>query len=254
MPYSSAPGVDATLHDGTGVLEVRFESQIASDGTTTTETDQILQSANNYALLTCANSVVPPFLASDDPSFSYKEAGALVSPFFFKDISDPNNQNEMTFFVQPSLTETVIQEWDGWAIAPSTPIQIAVNPSLLNQVNVVAQVPTAGPIAISPGDSFYSVFPMQKMTDWATSPEVAISYSGASIGKSGGIQAAILSGGALKAGLGTRVSNLAISAFAGPTATTRRMLVGEDGVNLNLLRVNQSPPVIANGRGPLVKS
>ena len=148
-----APGVDATQFTGSATLTSSFESQI-SGGTGTPETEFILNSVNSFDVLTCANPVVPPFLPANDPD--YHEAGSLVGPFFFKDGSNPNFasqgafQDERTFFVQPSLTETVLQEWDGWAIAPSPPPRILINPNLINQISVVAQVPVAGPVPVIP--------------------------------------------------------------------------------------------------------
>jgi hypothetical protein len=43
---------------------------------------------------------------------------------------------------------------------------------------------------VHPGDPVYSLYPMQNLTDWVTSPGAVVSYGGASIGKTGGIAAA----------------------------------------------------------------
>jgi ABC toxin N-terminal region/Neuraminidase-like domain/Salmonella virulence plasmid 28.1kDa A protein len=192
MVYN-APGVDATRFTGSGTLTAGFANQFIG-GNETFETENILNTVNNYELLTCGNPVVPAFLPTNDPN--YQEAGSLVGPFFFKDDSNLNFasqaafQDERTFFVQPSLTETVLEEWDGWAVAPSPPPFVVVNPNLIDHINVVAQVPAAGPVPIPSGDPVYSIYQVQTRSDWVTTPGVLVSFGGASIGRTGGIAAA----------------------------------------------------------------
>jgi hypothetical protein len=195
IPYN-AYAVDATLHEGqndSSPLTVTFETGIGDvffgrvGGTPQTET--ILKNGSRFELLTVPNPISPPFNTSSD----FWDAGGLVSPFFFHDNSSPNADSssqfldQRTYFVQPSLTETVIDYWFGWAIGPSTPTVNWYDPIYLTNIPVVAQVPVAGPVPPNPGDPVYSLFPMQNLADWATSPGVAISYGGVSIGKTGGI-------------------------------------------------------------------
>jgi hypothetical protein len=190
MPYSNT-GVDASDYTGTTMVQSNFESSITVGGTGTPEQENILQTVNNYELVTCANAVAPPFLDPSEPL--YQDAGGLVSPFFYKDTGHPSTRNELTFFVQPSLTETTILEWDGWAVPYTTPNTNAFD--WIDKVNVVAQVPS-NPIPIGPGDPVYSVFPVQNRVDWATNPATAVSYGGAWIGQQGGLSAGALAGAA----------------------------------------------------------
>ena len=122
MPYE-ASGVDATLHVGAVTLAATFDSHVMADGSGTPTTETILGSAGAFELLTCANPVAPsPFLNPADPLFW--EAGGLVSPFFYSDRSAtrfanrPWSFDELTFFVQPSLTEQTMSQWEGWAVSP----------------------------------------------------------------------------------------------------------------------------------------
>ncbi len=200
---SSVSGLktDATRFGGTQSLQAGFLTSIAQDGSGTPETEQILDSINNFELLTCANPVIPafllpPFAPAGEPDL--QEAGSLVSPFFFKDTSDPNFaaqsafQDERTFFVQPSLTETVVGEWQGWAIPAVHDNQYALDPNLLDKVHVVAQVPPP-PIPLPPGDPDYSIFQMKNLNDWVTTPGVAVQFGGVEIGKTGGLAPAAAS-------------------------------------------------------------
>jgi hypothetical protein len=154
MPYT-APGIDATLHTGSGALRASFETRIAADGGGTTDTEAILQAVNNYALLACANPVAPPFLDPGEPR--YQEAGSLVSPFFYKDTGAAATTNELTFFVQPSLTETTIAAWEGWAIGPAMPDPQVIDPDWVNHVTVVAQVHVAHAGLVASADPAYSL-------------------------------------------------------------------------------------------------
>ncbi|WP_159067947.1 neuraminidase-like domain-containing protein [Trinickia symbiotica] len=186
----NAPTVDATRFDGSAVLQASFQTTIAADGSGTIETENILQSVNQFGVLTCSNSLVPPFLPPNEPD--YREAGSLVGPFFYKDNSNPQFasqstfQDERTFFVQPSLTEQVIREWEGWAILPYWPNPVAVDPNTIKKLPVEAQVP-ALPIPVGGGDPAYSVYQVRNPVDWVTRPGVAVSYGGTAIGKGGGI-------------------------------------------------------------------
>jgi hypothetical protein len=189
--FYTTTGIDATLHTGSNNLQANFESNIASDGTSSVfKNEPILQTVNNFALLTCANPVVPsPFLDKNEPL--YQDAGSLASPFFFKDTNNPNAgsqstfQDELTFFVQPTVNEDTVVEWKGWAVSPPIPPQDWADPNLFNQINVLAQVPAAGPVPVNPGDPVYSVYPMQTVTDWLTNPTTAVSYGDVWVGKSG---------------------------------------------------------------------
>jgi hypothetical protein len=224
MPYS-ATVVDATAHAGSSTLAVDFESQIASDGSGTQESEQILESVNNFELLTCANPVSPsPFLPANEPL--YWQAGGLVSPFFYKDTGHPSTNNELTFFVQPSLTEKTIGQWEGWAISPPLPVQNWSNVAALDQVDLAPQVPVAGPVPVTTGDPVYSVYSMQSAVDWVTNPATSVAYGNTLIGQNGAINFA---------GIATSGS-----ALGGQLIGQGFNLVGKQGLNLTQLRTLKS--------------
>jgi peptidoglycan hydrolase-like protein with peptidoglycan-binding domain len=229
VPYNTT-GVDASVYTGSALLQSDFQSSIRTGGTGTPEQENILQSANNYALVTCANAVVPPFLDPSEPL--YQDAGSLVSPFFYKDTSHPSTASELTFFVQPSLTESTILEWEGWAVPVATPDPNFA--SWIDNVTVIAQVPQS-PIPIDPGDPAYSVFPVQQHVDWATNPATAVSYGTAWVGQKGGLSAGVLAAsgpGGVKAGTvaGTGVLP-GLSAESRPAAGGHVVLVGSGGLS-----------------------
>lgn len=179
-PYNAAT-VDATVYTGSGTLQASFQSDITATGSQT-ETETILQTANSYGIVPPSNAISPPFLPTNDPA--YAEAGSLVSPFFFKDKTHPANPSEMSFFVQPSLTEVTLKQWAGWAIPP-----VYKPPVWVDHVPIVAQVPQF-PIPIDRGDPVFSVYPVLSQNDWVTNPATAISFGGMPMGADGGLDLA----------------------------------------------------------------
>jgi hypothetical protein len=243
MPYTST-GVDASTYTGTSLLQSDFETSIAADGTGTPEQENILQTVNNFELVTCANAVAPPFLDPSEPL--YQDAGSLVSPFFYKDTGHPSTVNELTFFVQPSLTETTILQWDGWAVPFTTPDPNLVN--WIDQVQVVAQVP-APVLPIGPGDPVYSVFPVQSVIDWATNPATAVNFGGTWIGQKGGLNPGALAGaagGLVRAGALGGATNIVLAGMASGSRLAsggQMVLIGSSGLSashLQSLNVAQS--------------
>jgi hypothetical protein len=238
LPYQLYDA-DATEYLGKGMLQARIENQVSTDGTESFETEEILQTVNDYAVLPCANPVVPPF-ADPNASFFIQDAGSLVAPFFFKDTRNPNAggsslSGESTFFVQPALTETTIEQWTWWAPSPAIPAQDWSDPNVFNNIPVIAQVPTAGPFPVNPGDPVYSIYRMQNTSDWLTNPATAVSYGGSLIGKSGGIGMGIVSTLRSLGGVASSASGM-IAGLAGGQLRTGLTVVGSQGLSLSQLQ------------------
>ena len=224
-PYD-APGVDATLHTGSGSLTSQFPNDFTSSGPTSTTTEPILQTVNSFALLSCSNPVVAsPFLDPSQPD--YVQAGSLVSPFFYKDTSDIRTTDEMTFYVQPSLTETTVTEWTGWAVPYAPPNPLLNSGEIFKALPIVAQVPTAGPSSELAVDQVHSLYSMASATDWLTTPTTTVLYNGTIVGKSGGINAATTP--AVNQA-GTFAPNKALAVASSRVAPTMNTVVGPSGL------------------------
>jgi ABC toxin-like protein/neuraminidase-like protein/virulence plasmid A protein len=256
-PYN-ATDVDATFFTGSAEVSASFQSTIGDGSPPTSE--KILKSVNQYALLECGNPVLPsPFLDANDPVYqgtnAYQEAGALVAPFFFKDTADSSTNNELTFFVQPTLTENTVVQPIRWAIPPSLPPENWADPNLLGQIDVIAQVPPA--IPINPGDPVYSVFPLQDTTDWLMNAGTAVAYGDAAIGKTGGIveqTGSMLSGGGIGAlgGVGgVAVGGVAAGGIAGGVAVGG---VAAGGIAVGVANATAGVSAAALSRGLLGSS
>jgi hypothetical protein len=183
QPYD-APTVDATMFRGSGSLSASFKTDITDAGAGADHVEQILAHVNDFAVVPCANPVVPsPFVSSSEPL--YQEAGSLVAPFFFKDMAAASNPNELTFFVQPTLTEKTVVEWPGWAIVPYYPGFIWKDPGIIDHIIVIPQVPI--PRKPPLGDPIYSVIPIENMRDWVTDPATTILFGETPIAEHGSI-------------------------------------------------------------------
>jgi hypothetical protein len=230
VPYTvvySSP----TEFPAAGSLTASFQNAITPGGSSITENEAILDTVNNFDLSLCANPVVPAFVDPGDPL--YWQDGGLVSPFFFSDASNPsvNGQNafrdERTFFVQPSLTETLIHEWRGWAIPPSSLAENWADPKILDHINVVSLVPLPGLPLMNAQDFVHSVVPMQTVTDWVTDPRVAISYGGVAVGKTGGFRTL---GPVISAGTRPVLTGVSVLRSGGV------VVVGSQGLNVTEIR------------------
>jgi hypothetical protein len=184
-PYNAA-GVDTTMLSGWGSLSATFTGDFASTGATSTKTEPILNTVNNYAIVPCANPIVPsPFLSTSE--LNYAEAGSLVAPFFYKDTAHASTDNELTFFVQPSVTENLLVEWEWWAVPILPPIDLT-NLQAITSLPVIPQVPVpvfAGPLPEP--DPAYSLYQIQDSTDWVTQPATVLNYGGVLVNRTGGL-------------------------------------------------------------------
>ena len=128
-----------------------------------------------------------------------------------------------------------MEQWEGWAIAPTRSAQEWTDPNVLDNVNVVAQFPAAVNVPINLGDPAYSKYSLQARQDWATNPATAISFGNTYVGKTGGLsveKTLAFAGGAgvSRAGL----AGLAGSRLVGGAATAGGlMLVGGQGLRLS---------------------
>ena len=170
-----------------------------------------MQTVNSFNLLLCDNLPQPgDALATANVTniteliyaLFMGQAGALASPFFYEDTTDPNANQELTFFVQPTLAETSFTRWIGWVIAPYNPNLGIIDPKYWQIISLAPQIPVRQPP--SPPDP-EAVFQYQPNVDWIASEGTLVSYGTSVIGREGGTKApGTFAGGAIfrnKAGL-----------------------------------------------------
>lgn len=183
-----------TQYRGSGALDVTYVDKIVSvDGKapeSTSATQGVLLKGGQFALLGCGNSVELPT----------KEVGALTSPLFYQD-------NRHTFFVEPSLREVTIEQWEEWVI-PLPDAELTFDKDtwwdLVPIEPFVPHLPPSPPIGpVGPGwvDPRLEIletldpgsrFRVQPGRDWATDPSTIVQFDDGFIGKGGSIDSVVL--------------------------------------------------------------
>ena len=148
-PYS-ANALQATRYSGDGPLKVKFKQRITTEpgkmSIVAVETPSILQQGLAHTVLPCDNKLtirsIPDESFQDAEDLAAVEAAiksgideiaSLMRPVFYQD-------NQHTLFVEPTVTETRIEEWQEWVTRTPRPdpdwwkdiIAIPVNPGRPN--------------------------------------------------------------------------------------------------------------------------
>ncbi|MBK8639513.1 MAG: hypothetical protein IPN92_15035 [Chromatiaceae bacterium] len=195
-PLSSASRVMANRYGGSGALSVEFRRHITTeDGQAPVDTVQVsgvLQKCDAYTLLPCDSAATPlitPDLPDEDAAVQaaiergLPEIAALMRPVFYQD-------NSHTFFVEPSVTERTIEEWQDWVTPTPQPDPGWHHPEWWRDLTVLAEIPR-GP-APDPGDlggslgiAPESVIGPTLRADWLVNPATALEFDGVLIGPAG---------------------------------------------------------------------
>jgi hypothetical protein len=145
------------------------------------------------------------------------ELAGLVNPFFYQD-------ERNTFFVQPSVTETTIEEWPRWVIADA-PRRTDFTAADISKAVLQAQVPIIQRVRPDgPGDPILK-YQVTDPADWVTSDTTRITYGSTLIGATGRdapvLGQAPATGVITGAGIGAGPANIRLSA-AGLAGTVTR--------------------------------
>lgn len=209
-------GYDATKYIGSSpVFLSSFPQEISITDATgqfqigNSVQEPILQGVNSFEFLPCDNPVVfsstriTPYSGGAAPGLTDTAYTGLIStlssPFFYMDTADPNSNEELTFFVQPNLTEVPVSRRIGWAIPPIFPNLTILDPTYWSGIVVTSQVPIRNqPI---PPD-LNSIFQYQSQTDWLTDDSAALAFGTGVVARTGRIDSGgIISGGIKGSGL-----------------------------------------------------
>ncbi|WP_437886329.1 neuraminidase-like domain-containing protein [Sorangium sp. So ce307] len=170
VPYAHG-AARAGQYLSSGALSVTFTERIETeDGkepVATEATKTILRKGRGvFSLLGSGNALAQPTA----------EIGALVGPFFYQDSGH-------TFFVEPTLTEITLDEWEEWAIPPPSS---EIEEDWWNDVPVTPSVPRKPVVPPAPIDprARYQILPSK---DWLTSPVTVLQLGDWVIEQDGGI-------------------------------------------------------------------
>ena len=182
--YIADPAANAA---GSPIFQARYWKEFSMlDGTLQSSqlsTEPILNNVNSFNLLLCDNLSQPGLVASSLYSIYVSHIGALSSPFFYEDTNDPDSNQELTFFVQPTVSETSFRHWEGWAIGPAYIDGTINDPKYWNAITLTPQVPAYSPL--NPADR-EAVFQYTSNVDWIANEATLISYGTSVIGQTGG--------------------------------------------------------------------
>lgn len=198
-PYN-ANIVRATRYYDNHPLTVTFTQRIATEPgkalTVTTETPNILQNPGGHTLLPCDNNLMALGVSEDayknatNPAAvkaaiesGLEEIESLMKPVFYQD-------NAHTLFVEPSVTERTIEEWQEWVTRTPQPEPGLREPDWWNDIIVISEKPWKGPIP-DPGDPWHVLIDPGSLInpipdrDWLVNPGTGLLFDGVLIGPTG---------------------------------------------------------------------
>ncbi len=187
-PYSAAAAGRPTRYGGKGGLTVKFTQRISTEPGTTpdVQTPAILQTPPvdkqdvAFTLLPCNNNITAGTGAA-------AEIASLIRPVFYQD-------NAYTFYVEPSLVERTVEEWQEWVTRPAEPEPDWGIKDWWDDFVLVPQVP----IFIDKGDPWRekgdpmqnvvdpgSLVQLQSQWDWLANPATGLLFNGVLVGSTG---------------------------------------------------------------------
>jgi hypothetical protein len=126
------------------------------------------------------------------------EIRKLVNPFFYQD-------EQHTFFVEPTLTETTITDWEEWAISMLRHRAVCEDLEYMRELPVKNCVPLTEPPFPEPIDPF-AHFMINPKIEWVTDPMTVLRFDDRFIGQEGGLDLKVLPAGTRVSDFGTLVN------------------------------------------------
>jgi hypothetical protein len=220
IPYTHNRS-QTTQYIGSTALQVTFVEQIKTINgkqQPTQSTKDILRQNDNFSLLMPSNSI-------QNPS---PEIGMLKSPFFYQN-------NQQTFFVEPTLTEPPLEHYPGWPVGAKRKSD--------DNLSKKTPIEVAFPYQALPHDSTDSTAKYQQryQKDWIINPGTVLQFDKALIGQKGGINEAKLPVvGNISRRIGAAITNNRLIDKAqlnvdNLNADFRVNIVGIDGLNQVIL-------------------
>ncbi|HEY9419811.1 MAG TPA: neuraminidase-like domain-containing protein, partial [Thermoanaerobaculia bacterium] len=186
-PYSAKTAL-ATRYEGSGALTVEFKRRIVTeegkDPVPTVDTPDILRKGGDYTLLPCDNDI----------TLGSPEIAALAEPVFYQD-------NAYTLFVEPSVTERTITDWEDWITPMPKPKPEWERPEWWKDIVVTPKVPRPRPIPVDPDDPTWrnpigpeSLISLEIEQDWLVNPRTGLLFEGELIAPGGRAGATVTPG------------------------------------------------------------
>jgi peptidoglycan hydrolase-like protein with peptidoglycan-binding domain len=165
--WTDADGVD---NNGWGPLHGYYVDRITTTGAGPPEENLVLHPIFEDAVGWSYTLRV----AGNLPAATDQETAALVSPLFYQD-------RRNTFFIEPTLVETTLDQYDGWVI-PSVTAYVEFDRDIYwDRLELLNQAPVGGADASAVELAPDSRYELQALTDWVTRPESTVRYGGVEV-------------------------------------------------------------------------
>jgi hypothetical protein len=190
MPYN-APGIDANRYTGSAALKVTFAQRIETEDGKAPDvklaTPSILQQGGAFTLLPCANAI----------TLGTPEIASLVTPVFYQD------NLAQTLFMEPTLKEQTIEEWQEWVTHTPAPEVDWDTPQWWGKLELAPMSPAYKvPTPVNPGDPVWQTqidprarFDLSDKQDWIANQSTVVQFGGELIGPHGRAGLAVLTAG-----------------------------------------------------------
>ncbi len=216
-PYS-ATGVRANRYTGTGELTVQFTQRITTEPgkPPTVAAQKILQNGSAHTLLPSDNAIMPQL----------GEIASLIKPVFYQD-------NTTTLFVEPSVTERTIEDWQEWVTPTPRPDIDWLDPDWWKRFQVIPIIPKRVPLPddfLRLEDDRYSIYKVRSGEDWLVNPGTGLLYGDEVIGATGRGGLAVLP--ATDLADATRGSYAQVRVHAGSGVAAENVIVLTAGASL----------------------
>lgn len=203
-PYNSANSVRANRYAGSGTFKVLFQERITTEPgkTPSPANPSILQQGDTYTLMPCDNNLTAlgvseeAFEGAANPNAvktaiesGLGEIASLIKPIFYQD-------NRHTLFVEPSVTERTIEEWQEWVTQTPPPEPEWQKPNWWKDFVVISKKPWKWPFP----DPIWLAFDKVSLInptpdhDWLANPGTVLVFDNVLIGPAGRPGLQILTG------------------------------------------------------------
>ncbi|GIX46749.1 MAG: hypothetical protein KatS3mg131_0960 [Candidatus Tectimicrobiota bacterium] len=194
-PFPSANTKTGTRYQGSGKFQVRFQEKITTEPGKTPRpaVRDILGRGAAYTLLPCDNDLLP--LGVSEEAYRHAthpdavkaaiakglgEIATLMKPVFYQD-------NRHTFFVEPSVTERTIEEWQEWVTRVPQREPWWPEKPIWEEIEVIPEIPWKPPLPdpVGPYSTPDSVIHPAPVRDWLINPATVLVFDDVLIGPAG---------------------------------------------------------------------
>lgn len=223
MPFVGSVARPTEYAVSSGAFSVSYNERISAEpGVSSGKvTAPIFQESRAHSILPCNNDLTPMVASSEASAGAANpaavaaavqsglgEIASLMKPVFYKDAVN-------TLFVEPSVRERTLEEWQEWVTPAPQPDPGWRDPKWFDDLRIFPEIPFKIPRPM-PGDppaiDVDSLIPIKRRDDWLVNPATALVFDGALIGQAGRTPVTMLPAAALSEALDAGALPVAVHA------------------------------------------